>query len=742
MNPKRLIRIILSFLILAVLLADKEPIDWINLPFVDQLERIAYDVRLNATLPGGVDERIVILDLDEKSLSEIGRWPWNRIVLAQMMNTLFDHYKIRQIGFDVIFAEPDTSSGLNTLEQLASGALQNVPAYHALLEELRPGLEYDRLFGESLAGRDVVMSMVFNTINKNTIGVLPQPIADIDKKWLEKLPISVATGYTGNLPILQENAKTGGFINPVVDNDGILRRVLLLQAYEGQLYESLALAMARNYLGSPDLKINVATAGGKSGGQADYIAIETISLDDRHVRVDEHIAALIPYRGPQGSFRYVSAIDVIQKKLDIKQLEGKAVFLGTTAPGLLDLRATPVQEVYPGVEVHANMMAGILDQSIKHMPAYIKGYEPIMLLIIGLLMTFLVPMLSPLWTAVVSGGLIVTLLGFNMASWHSGVVLPIASHLLLIALLFILQMSYGFFIESRGKRALSKVFGQYIPPELVDELDANPQGISLKGQSREMTVLFSDVRNFTSISETLNPEQLSQLLNDFLTPMTAVIHRHRGTIDKYMGDAIMAFWGAPLDDPHHQKNALLASMEMIRVLDQQQESFKSRGWPEIRIGVGLNSGTMSVGNMGSEFRMAYTVLGDAVNLGSRLEGLTKEYGASIIVSESIREAVPEFEYLELDMVRVKGKDRPVTIYQPLGFSVELDKTVRSEAKRFGQALKMYRQRDWDSAEREIFNLSTLNAARKVYKLYLDRIMYFRNNPPPDNWDGVFVYTTK
>lgn len=741
MNPKRLIRIILSFLIVAVLLAHN--LKWIHLSFIDQLELIAYDVRLNATLPGGVDERIVIMDIDEKSLTEIGHWPWSRAVLARMMDALFDHYKIRQIGFDVVFAEADASSGLQIMDKLASGPLQDVPAYQAALEELRPQLEYDRLFGESFADRDIILGVVFSNITDNTIGVLPQPLASIDKKWLEKLPMVVAKGYTGNLPILQQYAKTAGFFdNPLVDNDGIFRRVPLIQAYQGQLYESLALAMARNYLGSPPVEINVATAGGKDGKQADYTAVESLSIGDRHVRVDERIAALVPYRGREKSFPYVSATDVLHKRLDRGQLEGKALLLGTTAPGLQDLRATPVQNIYPGVEVHANMMAGIIDQTIKHIPAYIKGYEPIVLLVIGLLMTFLVPLLSPLWTAVVSGGLAALLIGVNMLSWRAGVVLPLASHLLLITLLFVLQMSYGFFIETRSKRALSKVFGQYIPPELVDELDANPQAISLKGQSREMTVLFSDVRNFTNISESLNPEQLSQLLNDFLTPMTAVIHKHRGTIDKYMGDAIMAFWGAPLDDPYHQKNALLASMEMIQVLEQQQELFKSRGWPEIKIGVGLNSGNMSVGNMGSEFRMAYTVLGDAVNLGSRLEGLTKEYGATVIVSESIKEAVPEFEYLELDMVRVKGKDRPVTIYQPLGFSVELDKAVRSEAKRFSQALKMYRQRDWDTAEREIFNLSTLNALRKVYKLYLDRIMYFRNNPPGDNWDGVFVYTTK
>ncbi len=466
MNPKRLIRIILSFLILAVLLADN--LKWINLRVVKPLELFAYDVRLNATLPGGIDERIVIVDIDEKSLTEIGHFPWSRTVLADMIDTLFDHYKIKQIGFDVFWAEADDSSGLQTLEKLANGPLQNVAAFHKALEELRPQLEYDRLFAESLANREVILSMVFNKSSEK-IGVLPPPLASIDKKWLEKLPLEVDTGYTGNLPILQQYAKTAGFINPDVDDDGIIRRVSLLRAYEGQLYESLGLAMARIHVGSPQVEINVATAGGKAGKQADYTAVESLSIGDRHVRVDEHIAALIPYRGREESFRYVSATDVIHKRLKPEQLEGKLVLLGTRAPGLQDLRATPVQGVYPGVEIHANMIAGILDGTIKHIPAYTKGYEPIVLLIIGLLMTFLVPLLSPLWTAVISGGLATLLLGVNILSWRSGVVLPIASHLLLIAALFTLQMSYGFFIESRGKRALSKVFGQYIPPELVDE---------------------------------------------------------------------------------------------------------------------------------------------------------------------------------------------------------------------------------------------------------------------------------
>jgi adenylate cyclase len=741
-NPKRLIRIVLCLLIVAVLTVDNlNWFSWLNLPFVTKLEYNAYDLRLNSTLPGGIDERIVILDLDEKSLSEIGHWPWSRSVLAKMIDNLFDHYHIQQVGFDVVFAEKDNSSGLYILENLASGLLQNTPGYHSALNNLRPSLEYDRLFAESFVGRTVVLGMVFDLTEK-TIGVLPEPLTSVESKWADKLPLVKANGFTGNLPILQEKATTAGFFdNPRVDDDGIFRRVPLIQSHKGNLYESLSLAMARHALGSPAPKIDIVVE--RYGEEAK--AIEYLLVGDRIVRVDESVMALVPYRGKQGSFRYIAAADVVYKRVPLEALKDKIVLLGTTAPGLLDMRATPVQNIYAGVEIHASMIAGILDQTIKHIPAYTRGYEPIVLIIIGLLMTFLIPLLSPLWTAIASIGIALFLCLINWLAWrYLNIVLPIASHLLLIGLLFVLQMSYGFFIETRSKRALSKVFGQYIPPELVDELDANPEGINLQGESRSMTVLFTDVRNFTTISETLEPQELTQLMNQFLTPMTAVIHKHRGTIDKYMGDAIMAFWGAPLDDPYHSKNALLAAMEMIKVLEEQQPQFQARNWPPIRIGVGLNSGVMNVGNMGSEFRMAYTVLGDAVNLGSRLEGLTKEYGVDIIVSESVKQAVPEFEYLELDLVRVKGKDKPVAIYQPLGFSVELDKNVRSEAKRFSAALKLYRDRQWDSAEREIFSIaqSSGSTKRPIYQKYLDRIMYFRNNPPNDNWDGVFVHTTK
>ncbi|MDH5790472.1 MAG: adenylate/guanylate cyclase domain-containing protein, partial [Nitrospinota bacterium] len=266
--------------------------------------------------------------------------------------------------------------------------------------------------------------------------------------------------------------------------------------------------------------------------------------------------------------------------------------------------------------------------------------------------------------------------------------------------------------------------------------------INLDGEIKDMSVLFSDVRGFTTISEGMEPKELTEFINGFLTPITRIIHDQRGTIDKYMGDAVMAFWGAPLDDQKHALHALNAAMLMIEGMEKLQSEFTAKGWPEIKIGVGVNSGPMNVGNKGSEFRVDYTILGDAVNLGSRLESLTKVYGVDIIVGEATKYEVPEYEYRELDRVRVKGKDKPIIIYEPLGLIETIDKSIRQDIKRFHLGLKHYRARHWDEAEREIFALSSIDKNRKIYQIYLDRIMAYRNNPPPEDWDGSFTHTSK
>lgn len=743
MQFQRIIRLVLSALILCVLLIDSSGL--YKYPFIKQLENWTYDARLNFTRPDTIDERIVIVDIDENSLVKVGRWPWGRDRLATMVENLFERYRADVVGFDIVFAEKDESSGLAQFEQLARTALRNNTQYLEELERIRPLLLHDDIFAESLIGKNVVLGYYFKTNLQDgepaTTGSLPPALSEMDALGRERLSINEAVGYGGNLEILQASARSGGYFdNPFVDADGVFRRVPLIQSYQGYLFASLALATIQAHLSEPDIGLVVETGGSQADG--DYYALESVVVKNLTIPVDANGAVYVPYRGTQGSFTYIPAYKILNGEADRAQLEGKIVMVGTSAPGLLDLRSTPVQNIYPGVEVHANIISGILDNRIKHKPAWTAGYEFILLVALAVGMALLLPLLSPLLAAAGTLGLAGIVIAANLAAWNNNLILPLASPLLLIVLLFILYMTYGFFIESRGKRQLANLFGHYIPPELVEEMSKSPQEYSLAGENREMTVLFSDVRGFTSISEGMDPKQLTQLMNALLTPMTRVIHKHRGTIDKYMGDAIMSFWGAPIADPEHARHALHAAMEMIDELKIMQADFRQRGWPDVNIGIGLNTGNMNVGNMGSEFRMAYTVLGDAVNLGSRLEGLTRNYGVNIIVSETTKAEIPEFVFRELDLVRVKGKNEPVAIFEPIGAGNDLDKSVTTELEAYGQALLNFRAQVWDEAEMDFSNLARANPERLLYQIYLDRIAFFRSEPPGDDWDGVFTHTSK
>ncbi len=737
---RHLARVLLSLgLVLLALLHVAGPF---RFDFVDRMELFAYDARLKLMMPSSQDPRIVIVDIDEKSLLEQGRWPWGRDRLASMVNTLFDRYQIKVLGFDVVFAEKDESSGLRNIEELARTHLKADTEFQAALARVRPSLDYDQLFADSLKGRKVVLGYYFSRDARAAagVGVLPAPVFVSGRFKGKNIDFISANSFGANLPQLQANAWAAGHFNPEPDVDGITRRVALLVDYQGAQYEALSLAVARVALGVDNIEPGFATGLGVG---SHYAGLEWVTLAGRKIPVDANVTALVPYRGQQGSFPYVSATDVLQGRVNPEILKGAIVLVGTTAPGLMDLRATPVQNVYPGVEVHANMIAGMLDQQVLERPAYTAGAEFVMLLVVGLLLALLLPAMNPLAATVTAVGVLGTVTGLNLWAWQSAqVVLPLASVMLLIALIFVLNMSYGFFVESRGKRQLAGLFGQYVPPELVDEMAKNPDAFTVEGENREMTVLFSDVRGFTTISEGLDPKQLTQLMNEFLTPMTHVIHHRRGTIDKYMGDCIMAFWGAPLRDPDHAQYALEAAVGMIENLKQLQVEFQARGWPPIEIGVGLNTGGMTVGNMGSEFRMAYTVMGDAVNLGSRLEGLTKEYGVHIIVGEKTKEKVPGYLFRELDLVKVKGKDKPVAIYEPVCPVGQEDKSTRDELKLYREACRLYRAQNWDLAELQFINLQKLSPERKLYALYVERIRHYRDYPPGENWDGAFTFKTK
>ena len=738
---KNAILIGLGLLIALLLIGNAARFYRLNL--VDQLSAIFYDYRLQLTMPRTVDERIVILDIDEKSLKEEGRWPWSRDRLGLLMDKLFDKHGVAVVGFDVVFAEKDESSGLKVLQKIGLEQLKGDAQFQAALAQIRPQLEYDKLFADKIRNRNVVLGYYLTSQDDAHVsGTLPEPAFAAGTFKGRPIGFTSWNGYGANLPELQQAAASAGHINPLMDFDGEVRRVPMLAEYGGAYYESLSLAVVRTLHGQS--KLLPGFAEGKSSG---YGGLEWLELDAAGGRLkiplDADVATFVPYRGKQGSFRYISVADVLHDRVEVSQLKGKIVLVGTTAPGLLDMRATPVAEVYPGVEIHANMIAGILDQNLKESPAYMIGAEVVWLLLIGTTLSFLLPQLSPAKTILVSVFTFAITQGLSLLTWHYGNLLfLVANSLVMIALLFALNVSYGYFIESRTKRQITSLFGQYVPNELVEEMAEHPESVSMEGESREMTILFSDVRGFTTISEGLDPKELTLLMNEFLTPLSRVIYKHRGTIDKYMGDCIMAFWGAPLPDANHASNAILAGIEMQATLKALQPNFKERGWPEIHIGVGINSGRVSVGNMGSEVRVAYTVMGDEVNLASRLEGITKQYGVGVIVGENTKNAVTGFVYRELDHVRVKGKDKPVAIYEPIGSLSEVSKNMQDEIKLFHEVRRLYRRQDWDQAELQLMNLQRMSPDTALYGIYAERVVYFRKNPPAADWDGVFVFQTK
>lgn len=713
----------------------------VDLKFTEQLEALSYDLRLNLTMRREIDNRIVIVDIDEKSMAAEGRWPWSRHRLARLMDRLFDQYGVAVVGYDVIFAEKDESSGLGVLERLGRDELENDRKFRSSLGKIREKLDYDAIFARSFKGRQAVLGYYFTDFEGDKIragGVLPPPVFTAADMAGSGASFVKMTGYGANLPGLQQMAKVAGHINPFVDPDGVCRRVPTLIEYKGSYYEPLSIAVVRTLLGSPPLSAGF-PEGKKEG---DYRKIEWLGISDLKIPVDDRVTALVPYRGERGSFRYVSATDVINGRVGKDVLEGAIVLVGTTAPGLMDMRSTPVSAVYPGVEIHANMIAGILDQNIKQKPAYVVGAEVVILLVSGLLLSLLLPVLSPIRSMLFSLAVVTAVCLLNAAAWQANMVLPLASSLTLATGLFVLNMSYGFLLEARSKRLITGLFGQYVHPELVSEMSREPDRFTMQGRSLEMTVLFSDVCGFTAISEGLEPGELSAVMNEYLSAMTEVIQKHRGTIDKYIGDAIMSFWGAPLDDPDHALHSILAALDMQARAVRLRQSFIERGWPPLYLGIGINTGIMNVGNMGSRFRMAYTVMGDAVNLGARLEGLSRQYGVGIIVGADTRTGLPGIVFRELDRVRVKGRNEPVTIYEPLGLQEELGPAVIEEQELFTRMLSHYHAMEWDEALERLHDLLRLKPESALFRLYVERIEHYLGEPPPPDWDGVFTHRTK
>ena len=726
-----------------------------RLPFIERLDHFIEDARLRATMPRTLDPRIVIVDIDDPSLQQLGQWPWGRDQLARLSTELLIRQQAAVLAFDVLIAESDRSSVLGSLRALADGPLRSQPDFAARVESLAPELDHDAIFARAVAGRPVALGFYLTqTAEPHAKGNLPAPVMPLRAFPAGHVYGTAWNGFGASIDALAQAAPVAGFFNVLAreGDDGIVRSVPLIARYEGPgapegYYASLALATYQLASGMPAVAPQMAEGWSYEGRPV----LEALRLgegaDLLRIPVDQTASVRVPFRGPGGaqggSFRYVAAADVLRGRLAPGELSGKIVMVGATAPGLQDVRATPVGGTYPGVEVHANIVSGMLDGRLPVVPDYAPGYGVVVVLLAGLLLAVGMSVLPAFRAMLLGAGTAAALFVLNTALYlNAGLVLPLAAALVMTAAAFALNMSWSYFVESRARRHLARLFGTYVPPQLVDEMLVRPERYSMRAESKELTVMFCDMRGFTELSEQMTPTELQTLLNQVFSRLTEIISRHRGTVDKYMGDCVMAFWGAPVDMPDHAALAVQAAFEMAAAVRQIDEEHRATGRPRIAAGIGLNTGVMSVGDMGSAVRRSYTVVGDAVNLAARLEGLGLHYGVQIVAGEATRRAAPSFVWEELDDVRVRGSARAVAIFTPLARAGALGATQSAQLVRWNEARAAYRGQRFATALALLVSLRAHDAKKVLYALYAQRIASMAAQPKDPNWDGATRFENK
>ncbi|NLF16041.1 MAG: adenylate/guanylate cyclase domain-containing protein [Lentisphaerae bacterium] len=726
-------------LVAGLLLAVRAP-SWHRLR--TSLDSRIHDVMFHARGPRPPTGRVVVVDIDEDSLAEVGQWPWPRTVVAALVDRLAAEGP-RVIGFDAVFAEPDrTSLGLaaRRLEALTGQRLE-LPA---------ESLDNDRVLADAIGRADVVLGYFFELLPEARAGQatetptpladdrLPCPERDIKaasiRDLLQRSRIPVARRATLNLACLNDQALSEGFFNTVPDGDGMTRRGSLFIRYGEVLYPSLPLEMVREGLGA-DFAL---------ASHTPTVGVTTLRLGEREVPVTQAGQLCLNFRGPPRTLPYVSAGAVLRGEIPPGLLKDAYVLIGTSAIGLLDLRATPFHAAFPGVEVNATVIDNLLagDAMVYDMGLDL-GLNVALVAVLGTLLAAGLAWLGPRAGALCGGlFLLAVVYGNYRLLFLQGRLVGLTYVVAALLAVFIAVSVANYFFEGRRKRFLQGAFSRYVSEDVVAAIVAHPERLSLEGEERELTILFSDIRGFTGISERLSARQLSAFLNEYLSAMTEVIMARGGTVDKFIGDAIMAFWGAPLADAGHAPHAVAAALAMRRLLAELQPRWAARGLPPIDIGIGLNSGVVSVGNMGSSTRFSYTVMGDAVNLASRLEGLTRVYDTGMLISDATRRAIGDaFHCRPIDVVCVKGKLEPAALFEPLCEGPP-DAAMAAETGRFTEALEAYRRRDFDACRGLIEALQRDHPQCRLYALYRERLELFRQQPPPPEWDGVFTFTTK
>lgn len=706
--------------------------------FFQYLDTKLYDTVLRYEHKSETSGVPVIVDLDEASLRELGQWPWPRYRVARMLA------KIKELGaqavvLDMVFSEPDRTSLGVLREELASDYNVRIN-FQGLAPKL---LDNDLALAETLTNGPYVLGYHFD-FEGGRSGAF-----DCD---LHKLNLSIVRDATSpppeavmynasavicNLKELSRAVTHSGFFNALPDPDGIIRHTPLVIEYQGKYYPSLALAA---YLQAHPSKQQILWL------KHNYNVDEEppcLQVGDVVVPLTNTGQMTINFRGPRQTFPYYSAADVLLDRLDPDIFKGKVAFIGTSAAGLKDIRATPLDQVYPGVEVHATVLDNLLQRDFLRQPGIVDNIEVGLVLFMGLLSTVLLAWTGALWSLLplgaCAGGLWYGSLWFFR---DQGMFVSPLIPTLTLAVNFTMLTLMKFWREEGEKRFFHSAFSRYVSKAVVEQIVKSPDKLSLSGEEREVSILFSDIRSFTSLSEQLSPHQVSELLQAYFTPMTAEITRTNGTLDKFIGDAIMAFWNAPLDTKEHERQAVHSALGMHEALERLNPFFQERFGLELRIGVGVHSGMVRVGNMGSKDLFDYTIIGDSVNLASRLEGLTKFYGLGVIASESIRNACGDasFYFQEVDTVRVKGKVLPIVIYAP--YKPEDSALHAEELQLHEKAMRLYKAQDFQSALEIFAALRREYRDLKLYAVYEERCAHLRQAPPGEGWDNVFTHSSK
>jgi adenylate cyclase len=724
----RLVCLALLIGVAALRIADFAPIEELRVRTFDTFQR--FDPRVKTARP------VTIVDIDERSLAKLGQWPWPRTRIADLVSNLTKLGAV-VIAFDVVFSEPDR---LNP--DVAADTFRDLD--EATREKLKALPSNDQVLADTVGRSRVVLGESgISQINPELDKTLPQTglamIGDEPQRFLFEFP-----GLLRNVPVLEGAAAGRGLLTIKPERDGIIRRVPMVMLAQGAVMPSLTFEMLRVVTGTDTILI-----------KADKARILSVGVNGFQVPTDKNGQLWVHFARYDPSL-YVPAVDVLEGRVAPEKIARKLVLIGTSAVGLNDIKTTPVSAAMPGVEIHAQVLEAALTKSLLAQPPYGPLLEFGAAFILGILVIAFAPQFGPV-TLVAVGALFATVL--VGASWYfytqHRLLVDFTYPLLSTTAIYLTLIFASFVREQAQRRQIRSAFGQYLSPALVEQLAQSPEKLVLGGEEREMTIMFSDVRGFTTISESYksDPQGLTALMNRFLTPLTNAILARKGTIDKYMGDAIMAFWNAPLDDKEHQINACEAALDMLERIDalNKEREIEARNgghrYIPINVGVGLNTGVCVVGNMGSNLRFDYSVLGDSVNLASRLEGQSKEYGFPIIAGSRTALAVKDkFAILELDFIMVKGKKEPEVIYAIAGREDIAQSGAFQRLRNLTiEMLACYRSRNWEGA------LSAIERGRRtegadalelLYDLYEARIRGYQENPPSEDWNGAYALLTK